>query len=324
MKKTLLFTIILQFLFFSVHCQKKTTTIDTLKQNLILLNQKVEKSTKTITTLENQISKSKETIAILENRISQSSDTISNQNGIIGSFGVIYTILTIFFGIIGLLVPIVTYYFGIKPSRDQIKNLESNFDKRLEEYLKLSKQQEIDTAIDRLSGDSAELKQNAITYLSLTQHEGLSDIQYFKLYKIITSDGLDSAYKYSLAYVLTGKKNEYATEYSKNILQAKKLYNEYIPARYFGMIGVTDYIEEFTNYLKSFPEKNDVFMRIISHMKTISLNSVLELFNTPEIIDLFNGNDLKNFKANNFNSSFEKGFEEDKVKETKLYKIVFA
>lgn len=309
MRKKILFLLIFQLLFLSVQSQKRLTAMDSLNENIGLLNQKVNKS--------------KETITILEKRISQSSETISNQNSIISGFGVIYTILTIVFGIIGLLIPIVTYYFGIKPSRDQIKNLESNFDKRLEEYLKHTKQQEIDTAIDRLTNGSAELKQNAITYLSLTQHEGLSDIQYFKLYKVITSEGIDSTYKYSLAYVLAGKENEFATEYCKSILLSKSQYNEYIPARYFGMIGVTNYIQNFANYIKDIPEKNDAFIRIISHMKTVSLSSVLELFNSKEILDIFDKEDYKYLKNNLLASSFEKGYEESKIKETELYKLAF-
>lgn len=293
----------------STQGQNKMTLVDSLKLNIAALNESVNKSN--------------ETVKILEERISQASDTITNQSSVISSFEIIYSILTIIFTIIGLLVPVVTYYYGIKPSRDQIKNLESNFDKRLEDYLKTSRLENIDNAIKSLSSNSAEQKQNAITYLSLTQHEGLTDIQYFKLYKVLTSDGIDSSQKYSLSYILTGKENEYATEYCKSILRSNSLSNEHIPARYFGMIGVANYIQNFCDYLKIVSEKNDSFIRIISHMKTVSLDSVIELFNSDIVTNLFDKKDLIYFKNYQLINSFEKGYEENKINSTRLFKLVF-
>jgi len=309
MLKTVTFFLLI-ILSLAANGQPKMSLADSLKQNISALNL--------------SITKSSETVKVLEERLSQASDTINNQSTVISSFEVIYSILTIIFTIIGLLVPIVTYYYGIKPSRDQIKNLESNFDKRLEEYLKTSRLENIDNAISSLTSNSAELKQNAITYLSLTQHEGLTDIQYFKLYKVLSAEGIDSTQKHSLGFILTGKENEYATEYCKSILRSRSLYNEYIPARYFGMIGISKYVSNFIDYLKSVPEKNDAFMRIISHMKIVSLDSVIELLNSEEIINLFDADDytyLKNYRLTN---GFEKGYEEDKLKTTKLYKLVFG
>lgn len=309
MLKTTIFLLLI-ILSSSTYGQKQRSTVDSLKQNIVTLNE--------------TISKSNETTRVLEERMAQASDTITNQSAVISSFEVIYSILTIIFTIIGLLVPIVTYYYGIKPSRDQIKSLESNFDKRLEEYLKTSRHESIDNAIKGLSSNSAELKQKAITYLSLTQHEGLTDMQYFNLYKVLTSDNIDSTQKHSLGFILTGKENEYATEYCRSILRSRSLYNEYIPARYFGMIGIIKYVQNFVDYLKSVPEKNDTFIRIISHMKIVSLDSVIELLNSDEIIALFDNDDLTYFKNNRLTNGFEKGYEEDKLKSTKLYKIVFA
>lgn len=294
---------------FSTQGQNKLTLVDSLKLNISVLNE--------------SINKSNEIVKILEERISQASDTITNQSSIISSFEVIYSILTIIFTIIGLLVPIVTYYYGIKPSRDQIKNLESNFDKRLEEYLKTSRLENINNAINNLSSDSPELKQNSITYLSLTQHEGLTDLQYFKLYKILTSEKIDSTQKHSLGFILTGKENEYATEYCTSILRSKSLYNEYIPARYFGMVGISKFISNFVDYLQSVPEKNDAFMRIISHMKIVSLDSVITLLNSDEIIALFDKDDYTYFKNYKLTNGFDQGYEINKLKTTKLYKLVF-
>jgi hypothetical protein len=303
-------TTLFLFLVSSIFSFAQRATIDSLEQN--------------ITTLNESVGVSNETIKILEERIAQANDTINNQSTVIGSFEVIYSILTIIFTIIGLLVPIVTYYYGIKPSRDQIKSLEANFDKRLEEYLKTTRHESIDKAIKGLSSNSAEIKQNAITYLSLTQHEGLTDIQYFKLYKVVTSDNIDSTQKHSLGFILTGKENEYATEYCTSILRSKNLYNEYIPARYFGMIGIGKYIQNFVDYLKGVPEKNDAFTRIISHMKIVSIDSVIQLLNSDEIIALFDKDDLTYLKNYRLTNGFEKGYEEDKLKSTKLYKLVFA
>jgi hypothetical protein len=271
-----------------------------------------------------KIRESNEVVSTLEKRLNQASETISNENSIITSFGTIYMVLTIVFALIGLLVPIVTYYFGIKPSREQIKNLEANFDSRLGEYLKTTKEKEIDTAIERVTNNSIELRQNAITFLSLTQHEGLTDIQYFKLFKILETDQIDSTQKYTLAYVLTNKKNDFATEYCKKVLRTNNLYNEIIPIRYFAMIGVKEFIPDLVAYLQKVPEKKDSFIRIISHMKIVSLDAVVELFNSDKIIALFNNaEDLKYFRNHRLTNSFEQGYEEGQIKETQLYKLVF-
>lgn len=309
MNRTIIFILLVSFPIL-VQCQQKKLQLDTLRNQMSIVSEYTGESNKTI--------------RILEQRIDQANDTISNQGAIISSFEVIYSILTIVFTIIGLLVPIVTYYYGIKPSRDQIKNLEANFDKRLEQYLTTSRHENIDKAISGLTSNSAELKQSSLTYLSLTQHEGLTDLQYFRLYKVLASEGIDSVQKHSLANILTGKENEYATEYCVSILRSKSPYNEYIPARYFGMIGIKKFIPNFVEYLQTINDKSDAFTRIISHMKIVSLDSVLDLLNSDEIIVLFNKSDSSIFKNNTFTNGFEKGYEENKLKDTKFYKLVFG
>lgn len=309
MPKILTFILVI-FLSFSAQGQKRTTLVDSLRQNISLLNETIRQSN--------------ETIKVLDERLSQANDTINNQGTMVSSFEVIYSILTIIFTIIGLLIPIVTYYFSIKPSRELIKEIESKIDRRLEEYLKKTRQENIDSAIDNLISNSAELKQNSIAYLSLTQHEGLTDVQYFKLYKVLNSSGIDATQKYTLGYILTGKENDFATEYCISILKSRSPYSELITARYFGMIGVTKYISNFVEYLRYVPEKPDAFMRIISHMKIVSLDSVIELFNSDEIISLFTKENLVYFKNYRLTNSFERGLEEDKIKATKLFKLVFG
>jgi hypothetical protein len=169
------------------------------------------------------------------------------------------------------------------------------------------------------------LRQNAITYLSLTHHEGLTDVQYFKLFKVLQTDQIDSTQKYTLGYVLTSKKNDFATEYCKQLLQINNIYSEIIPTRYFAMIGIKEYINYLAEYLRKIPDNKDSFIRMISHMKIVSLDSVVEVFNSDEIISIFNNKtDLEYFKNYRLTNAFERGYEEDKIKETELYKLVFA
>jgi hypothetical protein len=60
-------------------------------------------------------------------------------------------------------------------------------------------------------------------------------------------------------------------------------------------------------------------------MKIVSLDSVVELFNSSEIISIFNNKaDLEYFKNYRLTNGFERGYEEDKIKETELYKLVFT
>ncbi len=279
-------------------------------------------------TIQNELAKAKSiieqsnlTMKILDQRLLQASDTINNQSTIVSSFEIIYSILTIVFTIIGLLTPLVTYFFGIKPSRDQIKQLEANFDNKLAEYLQFSRISRIDNALKNLEGGNIQEKQNAITFLSLTQHEGFSDMQLFKLLKAINSKNTDEIQKITLASLLTTTENEYATQYCQKLLKDGNTNDgniniEFIPARYFGLIGVTNHLADFKEYLLSVSDKKISLAAIVSHMRTISIEAVVEMFNSDEIADLFEDADL--LPLGNQLKWIFKGKEADSIKITKL------
>ncbi|GGG51104.1 hypothetical protein BXY58_1272 [Epilithonimonas arachidiradicis] len=298
-RKFIFIIIFLNFFSGFIFCQKNFSPKQTSKTEKIL-NTKKDK------------------IDILEDRIEQATETISNQNSLISSFGTIYTILTIIFTVIGLIVPIVTYFFGIKPSREQIKNLELNFNERLDLYLKETKQKEINFAIENITKGSLEQKQSSIAYLSIIQHEKLTDDQYFKLFKILSNNKIDITQAYTLAYVLIGKKNEYATEYCYDILKNKMEFMEFIAVKYFSIIGLKDSIPHFIKYLSEISDKNSALIRIISYMKQITLEATDDFLNS-DITNVFVLEDRKSISSNLLDFTFQSQPEKERFKKTKFY-----
>lgn len=272
-----------------------------------------------------QLSKSSETNRQLEQTVTQLHETSSVQYSLISGFGVIYTIITIIIAIVAIIIPLLTYFFSIKPSRDLLNSLEARIDNRLEEYLKNSKQRIIDTAIENLFNESEELRNNAISFLSISQHEFFSEIQLFNIYRAIKSDSINSSSKITLAFILTSRENTYATEYCKSILKSRNLYNEIVPSRYFGMIGIDKYINVFKEYLTQIGnsnEKIDALLRIISTVRTVSLKSVLGICNSSEILSLIEEDEKKHFERWRLTNYFEYGNEQEMVKQTQLYSIL--
>jgi hypothetical protein len=121
-----------------------------------------------------------------KNIINNASNTISYLNSIINSYSVTFSILTIFIAIIALALPIMTYQFGIKPSQKALKELESNMDARLIKYLKEKRNKDIADALANISGGNNERKSQALSYLSITSHEGFTDNQIFQIFQIFT------------------------------------------------------------------------------------------------------------------------------------------
>jgi len=167
--------------------------------------------------VKNELVKSKQASLIeketLTKEIEDSSNTISYLNSVISSFSSIATFLGIFIAILALVMPFATYQFAVKPSRDALKDLEKSFDVRLEKYLWENRNNQINQAIESIKRGNAVEKSQAISYLTFTQSEGLTDNQLFQVYNILRTKLSDNSVKSQLAFILSTRKTDYAAEF---------------------------------------------------------------------------------------------------------------
>lgn len=231
---------------------------------------------------------------ILEERINQASDTISNQNSLFDGFGILYSIITIIIAIIGIVLPILTYQFGIKPSQKALENFENNAETKIEDFLEKSRNRQIEQAIHNISSDNQELKSNAVTYLSLTQYQGFSDEQLFKLLTLLKSDKIDQVTKGILAYAISNRKSDYANEYFKEEIFTPDNSNiKYAAIRYFANTGIENYLNTIRKLVYSSSDKTSEFNSLLIHMASINKEAVKVLINDKKLIDYFDEKDIE-------------------------------
>jgi hypothetical protein len=244
---------------------------------------------------------------VLSERMEQASDTINNQNSLFSGFSIIYTIITIIIALLGIVLPILTYQFGIKPSQKALKEFEQNIDKKLEKYLIKTRNKQIEQAIENLSSQDQELKISALNFLSITNHQGYSEQQIFKLFQLLQSDKLDELKKSTLANLLSSKKNEFATEYFKKAIIENWMYSKYAAIKYFSNIGIENHITLFRNLIKESIDKNSEFYQILTYAGISNKNAAIYLINDKEFIDNIDSETLKIFKSNG--NSLAKSFQ---------------
>ncbi|MGQ0829408.1 MAG: hypothetical protein ACT4ON_13550 [Bacteroidota bacterium] len=232
---------------------------------------------------------------ILEERLKQASDTIANQNSLLDGFGVLYTIITIIITLIAVAVPILTYQFGVKPSQNAIKEFENNADKKFENYLSKTRNEQIEQAIENLKSQNQELKLNAINYLSLTQYQGFTDLQLYKLFVLLKSTDFDQTIEVNIAYIISNKKNDYATDYFTQIIKdgSKNISIKHAAIRYFTNIGIDNYLDLFKDLLAKSTDKQSEYFMLLAHVANANKKAVKRLLNAKELIDLLDMNDLK-------------------------------
>ncbi|HMK24425.1 MAG TPA: hypothetical protein VK483_00245 [Chitinophagaceae bacterium] len=262
--------------------QTTNNEIDHNKQ-VIELSDSIKRQAILIRTLSEQISLKN---VILEERLKQASDTISNQNALSDGFGVIYTIITIIVALLGIVLPILTYQFGIKPSQKALKEFENNIDKKFEQYLIDSRNSQIEQATENLKSQNQELKSNAVTFLSLTQHQGFNDQQLFKLFLLLKSSNIDQTTKGTIAYSISNRKSDFATEYFYEALKdSSNVGVKYAALRYFANIGIENHLKIYRDLISQANDKLLEFSTILIHNGSINKNANIILINDKEFID---------------------------------------
>jgi hypothetical protein len=224
---------------------------------------------------------------ILEERLKQASDTIANQNSLFDGFGVLYAIITIVITLIAIALPILTYQFGIKPSQKALKEFEANSEKKFETYLNKTRNKQIEQAIENIKSQNQELKNNAVSFLSLTQHQGFTDQQLYRIYVLLKSNEIDQMTKGTIAYTISNRKSDYATDYFTEALKDPMNINvKYAAIRYFANIGIEQYLSILKDLVANADDKNTEFNTIAVYVGQVNKNAIKVLLSNKPIIDL--------------------------------------
>lgn len=153
--------LLLTFLFCtSLNYSQKNNKINTqINQNVFTdsiqkLNQKIDRIELTINEKVTPLIKERNE---LKKEIANGHTLIEYQNSIVTSYGQIFTILAILIAIITLIIPLLTYLFGIRPSKKALRDLDKNMNKKLQDYLTNSRNNEIENALENIRKGNTEL-----------------------------------------------------------------------------------------------------------------------------------------------------------------------
>lgn len=259
---------------------------------------------------------------VLNDRLQQASDTIANQNSLLGGFGVLYTIITIIIALIGVVLPVLTYQFGIKPSQDALKEFENNADKKIKDYLKETRQEQIKKSIEHLKGDNVELKGQAVSFLSLTQHEGFTDQELFEFYRLIKSGKLSETHIGTVAYLLGSRVNEYANDVFGDVELLKSNVIKGSAYQYIPKVGYKNFIQPLKKFLTNNANQYGEFFTLLVFSNMNDANTVIEILNNNELVDTLTNETLKTMK-NAMKSSLQNiKITEEEYKGTYLYEKI--
>jgi len=247
--------------------------------------------------VKNELVKSKQASLIeketLTKEIEDSSNTISYLNSVISSFSSIATFLGIFIAILALVMPFATYQFAVKPSRDALKDLEKSFDVRLEKYLWENRNNQINQAIESIKRGNAVEKSQAISYLTFTQSEGLTDNQLFQVYNILRTKLSDNSVKSQLAFILSTRKTDYAAEFFNGSHVSDDPIIRQMAIIYYVKTGYKSNYEGITHIIGNAENQEMNFNTFIINLNEYNSIDINEAFNDKTIIDLLTADTLK-------------------------------
>lgn len=297
--------IILSLLFAFIICingftQTDKLSVKTVNEKVEYLQDSIQKLNDKIDNLINKYPKIQQSLnqEKLNNQIEIANETIKGQNSLIDRFGTIFTWITVIFALLGITLTILVLVLGIIPARKAVNDLQKDLDSKIENYLKENRNKQINQALKNITSDNPELRNSAINYLSLTQHEGYSDDQSFKIYKILKTGKIDDTIRINLAYTFSHKKNEYGDEYFPEILKPETNSNlKFYAYRYFANAGLNNYVDIIRNYLISDSKKSDDFITLIVSCQQVSKEAIGILINDKSIIDVFKSEELQKIKT---------------------------
>ena len=282
--------------------------------------------TDSINSLNHKLDESNEKFKIQEsanqNRFKDASNMIDYQNNLVGSFGVIFTVLTILIALLTLGLPILTYQFGIKPSQKALRDIEINMDSRLEKYLKENRDKQIEQALANLKSDSTELRTQGLNFLALTHHQGLTDAQMFKLFYLVKKNMGEQSVKSQLSFVLSTRKNEYADELFNDEMYLDDKAIKPMALMYFVKTGFENNISGLKKIMSLSSNKSTEYFNILINIMTYASGDLLKALNCQELISGLDKPAISDLKGIHKHYLKTLNISHDKFEETELYKTI--
>lgn len=227
----------------------------------------------------------------------EAANTISYLNSVTSTFSNIITFLGILIGIIALVVPFATYQYAVKPSKEALRDLEKYFDNRLEQYLWDNRNKQIDNAILKIKDGSPEEQNQAISYLTFTQSEGLTDAQLFQIYNIIKKNNFAINIKSQLLFILSSRKTDYASELFNSKAINEDPVIKQMAIIYFAKTGYKNNYDGIIHFLSSNENQEITFNTLIGNLNHYNTSEINDVFNDSKIIDTLTEETLKKLKV---------------------------
>jgi hypothetical protein len=233
----------------------------------------------------------------LRKNLDEATNTISYLNSVTSTFSNIITFLGILIGIIALVVPFATYQYAVKPSKEVLRDLEKFFDNRLEQYLWDNRNKQIDNAILKIKNGSPEEQNQAISYFTFTQSEGLTDAQLFQIYKIIKKNNFAINIKSQLGFILSSRKTDYASElFNSKVINEDPVIKQ-MAMIYFAKTGYKNNYDGIINFLSSNENQEINFNTLIGNLNQYNTSDINDIFNDSKIVDTLTEETLKKLKV---------------------------
>jgi len=241
-------------------------------------------------------------------------ETIQSQNSIINSFGVIYSIITIIIALLGLILPILVYMFGIRPARKAVVELQKDIDDKIANYITSQRNKQVNQSITNLENQSPVIRNNAISFLTLSLHDGLSDLQIFNIYQLLKDNKIDETIEEHLLHILSHRKSNFADDYFKELLfdNNRVKFRPYVYI-YYANAGIENYFDVIIDFLneckisKSVLNVGGGLYQILDTIYKISKDTFVKILNNIEIVDLMDEKELMSFRDSLKGFQYKKG-----------------
>ena len=259
---------------------------------------------------------------LLNKKLEESANTITYLNSVVGTYGIILTVLGLFIAIIALIDPFATYHYAVKPSREALKDLEKYFDTRLEQNLWDNRNKQINKAIDNIRNGNAEEKSQAISFLTFTHNEGLTDEQLFQIYNILRKNQSDYNIKSQLSFILSSRRTDYATELFNSSAINEDPVIKQMAMLYYAKTGFKNNYEGLMHIIGDEVNQETNFNTFIENLRQYNTSEVNEAINDTKLIDSLTKNTLKNLAKSfpayitylNIKIEFEDSYLSEKIK----------
>ena len=233
----------------------------------------------------------------LRKNLDEAARTISYLNSVTSAFSNIITFLGILIGIIALAVPFATYQYAVIPSKEALRDLEKYFDNRLEQYLWDNRNKQIDNAILKIKDGSPEEQNQAISYLTFIQSEGLTDAQLFQIYNLIKKNNFAINIKSQLVFILSSRKTDYASELFNSKAINEDPVIKPMAMIYFAKTGYTNNYDGIIHFLSRNENQETNFNTLIGNLNDYNTSDIRNVFNDHKIVDALTEETLEKLKV---------------------------